>query len=647
MPHRCQKSTFLGNACACTLTVKGRTNLTSKTYIDNQILSAYIRDIASHNGESQTFDTYTAIASQTISGDVDVLFTLGYSTTTDAGGARYVRVTPAGGETNDGWYAVSADGGVFRLQPTDGVNRAVHFGVNKTNSAAVNRQILQDMYVNMPVDPDGTIANSAGGLKLSLKHADNSAIEIDTDLFFRDRSQVFITDCYLAAADPFTGTYLVRFGNAGDRQVYVTLRDFILECNHRADGMFMNRFSFFTVDNLQVLHQSTVGFETSSTNSNGELIMNKTMIAEYLYGEPNWDTPGARTSTGMIINNNDNMFSNTTVRYCKTSIVIGAGAQQFINNHIYQGPQEIGELVPGIIVNNTIVADPLLKNAFVMLCNNYIDNCTIELHYASNLILSNTMFLTNFDDMVLDAANTSPANQTHAFINLVADEPNQLLNNVLITNNEVRKSTTTGFMDYIHVSGPGNFDFANSNFRKVRIHDSSATSPTVHVRGTRAAIRANIPAATQTIVLPTDTDLIWDPSYVQSSTVIGDGSNDLTPSLTMHDKTSTSVTLYVVPHQISPGIITNDVNNEVFVTCGPTATSYYAVNDIVYLRSSAVPEYSTDIGNEAVVQSKGVNFVRLTFPTVGSSKPLDPSGMIGHQSITGDIVVNVRALGDE
>uniref|UniRef100_A0A0D9W9D1 Pectate lyase superfamily protein domain-containing protein n=1 Tax=Leersia perrieri TaxID=77586 RepID=A0A0D9W9D1_9ORYZ len=161
---------------------------------------------------------------------------------------------------------------------------------------------------------------------------------------------------------------------------YVTLRDLMLDCNHRGGGVSVVDSLRVAVDNLYITHFSTDGVAVTGGH---ETFIRDTFIGQSMTAGGD---PGERsfTGTGIRLDGNDNSVSDVVIFSAATGIMVTGGANSISGVHCYNKATGFGGA--GIYLKI-----PGLTQTWIT--NSYMDFTSIVAEDPVLLHVSNSFFL--------------------------------------------------------------------------------------------------------------------------------------------------------------------------------------------------------------------------------------------------------------
>ncbi|CAO2036466.1 unnamed protein product [Urochloa humidicola] len=178
-----------------------------------------------------------------------------------------------------------------------------------------------------------------------------------------------------ASADFPTDRYLIEISASGSSRSFdyefITLRDLMLDCNHRGGGVSVVNSLRVGIDNLYVAHFATDGIAVSGGH---ETVIRNSFLGQKMTAGSD---PGERgyTGTGIRLDGNDNTVTDVVIFSADTGIMVTRPANSISGVHCYNkaagfGGTGIHLKVPGLTqtwisrcymdYNSIVAEDPVL-----------------------------------------------------------------------------------------------------------------------------------------------------------------------------------------------------------------------------------------------------------------------------------------------
>lgn len=161
---------------------------------------------------------------------------------------------------------------------------------------------------------------------------------------------------------------------------YITLRDLMLDSNHRGGGIAVVNSLRTTIDNCYVVHFSSDGVWVRGGH---ETLIRGLYVGQHITAGAD---PGERnfTGTGISLNGNDNVVSDTVIFSAATGVLVSGQANTLTGVHCYNKATGFGGT--GIYLKL-----PNLTQTRIVSC--YLDYTGIVAEDPVQLIVSNSFFL--------------------------------------------------------------------------------------------------------------------------------------------------------------------------------------------------------------------------------------------------------------
>lgn len=294
--------------------------------------------------------------------------TTGYYSANDGGGALYKIRAITNDDVVDEMFIIEMGDGSDQLVAeliTNGVYKPEQLGAKNdgsTDASSIFEAIFEHMNDNEKVELTGTYL-------------------VGSPLYLPNKNNVVISGGTLKATNSFNGyifnsntTASTGYAGWAFKTENLTLENVFIDGSYSADGIYLTSFVRAKIINCTIHNIKNYGIYLTGDSHEAQII-NTNII-----GRTNGYDDSNVISTGIYVNNPDNIFNNCVIAYCQWAIDFHSKFNQIENCHFYCNRNGGGNIKTS-------------GASFLNFTNNYFDGCGLYAIDPWNITLSDNLFL--------------------------------------------------------------------------------------------------------------------------------------------------------------------------------------------------------------------------------------------------------------